>query len=116
MALEFKPDTLETPLGILVAIFLFSTPIYLFVLDVLTTGSNTGTQAKHHGHHGHHHQDDGTGVKPKPMDRVIGGMEKAAGKLTSDTEMYKRGEQRAVSWLSTSLYVVLNTCFECQDW
>jgi len=65
--------------------------------DVLTTGSNTGTQDEHHGHHRHHQRDDGygTGVKPNTMDKVIGGMEKAAGKLTSDTELYQRGERRA---------------------
>jgi hypothetical protein len=88
------------------------------------TGSgNTGIDDQyaitgHHGghHHGHHQEETGTGVKPGMADRIIGGVEKATGKVMSNPEMYQRGQERAVSWLSPSICSVLNICFEYQGW
>lgn len=88
-----------------------------------TTGSGIGTDDQYpptglHGghHHGHHQEVTGTGVKPSMKDKIVGGVEKVAGKMTSNTEMYQRGEERAVSWFSPSICSVLNICFEYQGW
>lgn len=47
------------------------------------------------------------------MDKIVGGAEKFAGKVTSNTGMYQRGEARAVSWVfsifvPSVLKIVLN--------
>ena len=98
----------------LVPIFFFSNDAYLFIPHLqgdTTTGFGTGTDNQysttaHHGeghHHKHHlggsHSEEttGTGAKPSITDKIIGGAEKAAGKMTSNTEMYQRGEERVVS-------------------
>jgi len=61
--------------------------------DTTTTG-----QGHHHKHHlagGHGQEATGTGVKPSMTDKIVGGAEKFAGKVTSNTGMYQKGEERA---------------------
>lgn len=66
--------------------------------DVPTTGSDTGTDNPYLADttQAGHYQDDSydTGVKLK-VDQVIGGVKKVAGKLTSNPDLYRRGEERA---------------------
>jgi len=74
-------------------------------------GSGTGTDnqyptTEHHGeghpsHHKHHlggsHSQEVTDtvVKPSITDKIVGGVEKVAGKVTSNTGMYQKGAERA---------------------
>ena len=114
----------------------FSNDAFLLIRHLqvgTTTGSGTGTEGQyatttghhsealpsHHKHHlgGVHSQEvTDTGVKPSMTDKIVGGAEKAAGKMTSNTGMYQKGAERAVSWLSPSVYSVLNICIEYQGW
>ena len=105
---------LKTLLAVmLVPISFFLTNAYLLIRHLqgdTTTSSGTGTDSQypatehhHHlGHHGKHSQEaTGTGTKPGLTDKIVGGVEKVTGKMTSNTEMYQRGEGRAVSWVSS---------------
>ena len=121
MVLGLKPEILLAVM--LVPILFFLTKPTVFQVnchlqgDTSTAGSGFGTDnqyptTEHHGE-GHHHkhylggthtssQDSevtgtGTGVKPSMTDKIIGGLEKATGKMTSNTGMYERGEERVVS-------------------
>ena len=137
MVLVLKPDMLETPPAVtLVSIFFSFNDAHLLIRHLqgdttTSSGITTGTDNQysttgHHGHgeghlHKHHlggdhsHEATGTSAKPKVTDTIIGKAEKLAGKVTSNTEMYQRGEER-VSWLSTSVRSVLNVCFNHQGW
>lgn len=73
-------------------------------LSIHTTGFGAGTDTtEHHGGAttGHHRHQSGNDTKASMKDKIIGGVEKVAGKMTSNTEMYQRGEERAVSLFST---------------
>ena len=94
----------------------FSNDAFLLIRHLqgdTTTGFGTGTDNKYSttGHHGeghpsHHKQHLGgshsqevtdTGLKPSMTDKIVGGVEKVAGKMTSNTGMYQKGVERAVS-------------------
>ncbi|KAF8157965.1 hypothetical protein B0H34DRAFT_706954 [Crassisporium funariophilum] len=44
---------------------------------------------------------EGEHSKPSMADKIVGGMEKAAGKMTSNAQMYKEGEKRATGEFET---------------
>ena len=52
---------------------------------------------KHHLGGSHEQEVTDTGVKPTMTDKIVGGVEKVAGKMTSNTGMYQKGAERAVS-------------------
>ena len=66
-----------------------------------TTGQHGESFPSHHKHHigGVHGQEvTDPSVKPTMADKIVGGAEKVAGKVTDNTAMYQKGAERAVSF------------------
>jgi hypothetical protein len=100
MIVELKLEILLAVM--LVPIFFFFNDAYLLICHLQgdsTTGSGTRTDDQYptSGQDRDSEVATGTGPGPTMTDKVLGRVEKVAGKVTSNTQMYQRGEDRVVS-------------------
>jgi len=67
-----------------------------------TTENRGGVDTTGFGTGGDNYGKTGMGAKPTMMDKIVGGAEKVRGKLTSNSEIYQRGEERTAGEFETA--------------